>query len=213
MFTSGSRSKDIQESDRLAQQGQAPQPKRAADQNVYLIDGKPIVMPLPDKNNKGYEQRIQEWTTPELSKEQVEFRRLIRRERKKQAMLASMMIGAGRLDQVKWADVQTSFVDYGYWTRRLREYETEKQLRSAQAFGSLFFVLLGAPVGILFAKRDFLSAFITCFLPIIGVYYPLMLLGQNLGNVDMVHPIISLWSGNVLLGILGLLTFRPVLRH
>ena len=26
------------------------------------------------------------------------------------------------------------------------------------AFGSLLFVILGAPVGILFAKRDFLSA-------------------------------------------------------
>ena len=36
------------------------------------------------------------------------------------------------------------------------------------AFGSLLFVILGAPVGILFAKRDFLSAFITCFLPIIS---------------------------------------------
>ena len=36
------------------------------------------------------------------------------------------------------------------------------------AFGSLLFVFLGAPVGILFARRDFLSAFMTCFLPIIG---------------------------------------------
>ena len=62
------------------------------------------------------------------------------------------------------------------------EYETEKQIRVAQSFGSLFFVLLGAPVGILFAKRDFLSAFISCFVPIILLYYPLMLLGDEPGQ-------------------------------
>ncbi len=48
------------------------------------------------------------------------------------------------------------------------------------AFGSLLFVILGAPVGILFARRDFLSAFMTCFLPIIGIYYPLMLFGTRI---------------------------------
>ena len=78
-------------------------------------------------------------------------------------------------------------------TRRVNEYETEKQLRIAQAFGSLFFVLLGAPVGILFAKRDFLSAFISCFLPIIILYYPLMLLGVNLGKEGILNPIVALW--------------------
>ena len=44
---------------------------------------------------------------------------------------------------------------------RCTSYETEKQMRIALACGSFFFVLLGAPVGILFAKGDFLSAFIT----------------------------------------------------
>ena len=40
----------------------------------------------------------------------------------------------------------------------------------------------GRPVGILFARRDFLSAFMTCFLPIIVIYYPLMLFGTNLSK-------------------------------
>ena len=55
--------------------------------------------------------------------------------------------------------------------------------------GSLLFVCLGAPVGILFAKRDFLSAFMTCFMPIIGLYYPLMLFGTNLGKEGLLAPI------------------------
>ena len=56
------------------------------------------------------------------------------------------------------------------------------------ACGSLFFVILGAPVGILFARRDFLSAFITCFVPIITLYYPLMLFGVNLGKEGSMEP-------------------------
>ena len=181
--------------------------------DVVIIDGREIVMKIPDKTNTSAEKRIQEWTTRELSDEQVDYRRKIVRERKRQAIDASLCIGSGRLQWVHWEDVQTSFVDYGYWTRRVSEYETEKQLRSAQAFGSFFFVILGAPVGILFAKRDFLSAFISCFMPIIVLYYPLMLLGVNLGKEDVLNPVIALWASNVLLGILAGFTIPPVIRH
>ena len=83
----------------------------------------------------------------------------------------------------------------------------------AQAFGTLFFVFLGAPVGIIFAKRDFLSAFISCFMPIIIVYYPLMLLGVNMGKEDVLNPVVALWAGNVLLCVLALFALRPVIRH
>lgn len=181
--------------------------------DVIIIDGKYLEMPLPDKTNTSAEKRIQEWTSRELSAEQVDFRRKIARERRRQAIDAALCMGSGRMQWVRWPDVQTSFVDYGYWTRRVSEYETEKQLRSAQAFGSLFFVILGAPVGILFAKRDFLSAFISCFLPIITIYYPLMLLGINLGKEDVVNPILALWCGNVLLGVLAGFTLPKVIRH
>ena len=68
------------------------------------------------------------------------------------------------------------------------EYETEKQFRLSMAFGSFLFVFLGAPVGILFARRDFLSAFISCFVPIIALYYPFMLLGMNLGKEGSMDP-------------------------
>jgi lipopolysaccharide export system permease protein len=181
--------------------------------DIFLINDRPLEMPIPDNGNKGLEKRIQEWTTTELSAEQVDFRRKIARERKRQAMDASLMIAAGKLEWVMWAKVREAFVDYGYWTRRVSEYETEKQLRSAQAFGSLFFVLLGAPVGILFAKRDFLSAFISCFVPIILLYYPLMLLGVNLGKEDVIPPVLALWGGNVLLLVLAAFTLPPVIRH
>ena len=50
----------------------------------------------------------------------------------------------------------------------------------------------GAPVGILFARRDFLSAFMTCFLPIIGFYYPLMLFGYQPEQRGIMSPLVAL---------------------
>jgi lipopolysaccharide export system permease protein len=81
------------------------------------------------------------------------------------------------------------------------------------AIGSLLFVFLGAPVGILFARRDFLSAFMTCFLPIIGLYYPLMLVGTNLGKEGLLAPIYSLWIGNVLLAVMAGFVLPSVVKH
>ena len=86
-------------------------------------------------------------------------------------------------------------------------------MRVAMACGSFFFVLLGGPIGIRFARRDFLSAFITCFVPIILIYYPLMLGGANLGKDGLVVPMFALWIGNAVLLVLAALTLRPVLKH
>ena len=104
-------------------------------------------------------------------------------------------------------------MDHGYAVRQYNELETEWWLRLSMACGSLMFVILGAPVGIRFARRDFLSAFITCFVPIIMVYYPLMLVGTNMSKEGMLAPYYSLWIGNVILAVLAGLVLPPVIRH
>ncbi len=86
-------------------------------------------------------------------------------------------------------------------------------MRVALSFGSFFFVLLGAPVGILFARRDFLSAFITCFLPIIIVYYPLTLFGINMGKEGIINPTVALWVGNSALALLAGFVWHPIMKH
>jgi lipopolysaccharide export system permease protein len=181
--------------------------------NIGIFNNEDFDLDVPDKNNQGYEKRIQEWTTRELTAEQASFRKKIKRERKNQAMAAALWIASGRLNRVGWDSVQKAFIDYSFWSRRVSEFETEKQLRVAQSFGSLVFVLLGAPVGILFAKRDFLSAFISCFIPIILLYYPLMLLGVNLGKEEVIPPLYALWGGNLLLFVLSWFVLPPVIRH
>jgi lipopolysaccharide export system permease protein len=180
--------------------------------DIFLVNDRFFDIDLPARG-AGDEKRIQEWTTTELNGEQDKMRTLIVREPKRRAIEAAFGFASGRVDKIEWASVDDAFKNHAYWTKRLSEYETEKQMRVAQSFGPVLFVILGAPVGILFAKRDFLSAFISCFLPIIGLYYPLMLLGANMGKEGSMNPTIALWSGNVLLAVLAGFVMPPVIRH
>jgi lipopolysaccharide export system permease protein len=181
--------------------------------DVMLWNDRPLKMPFPDKGDPNALKKVQEWTTAELSAEQAKFRTLVANERKRQAIAAALWIGSGRIQRVNWKQFQRAFIDYRFWEQKCFEYETEKQMRVALSFGSFFFVLLGAPVGILFARRDFLSAFITCFLPIIIVYYPLTLFGVNMGKEGIINATVALWVGNSALALLAGFVWHPIMKH
>jgi lipopolysaccharide export system permease protein len=91
--------------------------------------------------------------------------------------------------------------------------DAELQMRPALSFGCLCFVLVGCPVGIWFSRSDYLSAFITCFLPIVFVYYPLMLCGTNLAKEGKFDPIVTVWAADAVMALVGLLLFRRLLRN
>jgi lipopolysaccharide export system permease protein len=90
---------------------------------------------------------------------------------------------------------------------------TELQARPALSLGCLAFVLVGCPVGIWFSRSDYLSAFMTCFLPILFIYYPLLLCGTNFAKDGRIHPAVALWAANVVLGLLSLVLFRRLLKN
>lgn len=79
--------------------------------------------------------------------------------------------------------------------------------RPAFALGCLCFVLVGCPVGIWFSKSDYLSAFITCFLPIVIIYYPLMLCGINMVRSGKLFPIVGIGAAD------ALMLFAAVIMH
>jgi len=183
--------------------------------DVSLINDQILPIPIPQASDRPgmNAKRVQEQTTPELIQEQAKFLMLMAKERKRQAMVASLGIGMGMLERVNWKYVQGAFNDYTSWQMQWRALETEKHQRVAMSCGSLFFVLLGAPVGILFARRDFLSAFISCFVPIIILYYPLILLGGNMGRDEVIPPVVALWLGNIVLAVLSGLVLPSVMKH
>jgi lipopolysaccharide export system permease protein len=97
--------------------------------------------------------------------------------------------------------------------QKVYQLDAELQMRPALSLGCFFFVLIGCPVGIWFSRSDFLSAFMTCFLPIVFVYYPLMLCGTNLAKEGRFLPALGIWGADLLMAVIGLALFRRLLRN
>ncbi len=89
----------------------------------------------------------------------------------------------------------------------------EKHMRPALSLGCLFFVLIGCPMGIWFSKNDYLSSFITCFLPIVFVYYPLVLCGTGMAKDGKYPPELTIWAADMLMSVIGVVMFRRLLKN
>jgi hypothetical protein len=100
-----------------------------------------------------------------------------------------------------------------YTTAEILALDAEKQMRPALAFGCLCFVMVGCPVGIWFSRSDYLSAFITCFLPIVFLYYPLMLCGTNLAKDGKLDPLPAIWFADAVLVVISLFLFQRLLKN
>ena len=172
-----------------------------------------VVLDIPANGLFMTAKMTEEMTLEEILAKQADNREKISLERKRQAVAVAWYLGSGRPAKVDWPQLRLAFADFDHWNGEIKKYDTEIHFRLAMAWGSLFFMVLGAPVGILFARRDFLSAFITCFMPIVIVYYPLVLFGVNLGKEGYV-PSFAVWGGNVVLGLAaGFWAFKPVMKH
>jgi lipopolysaccharide export system permease protein len=94
----------------------------------------------------------------------------------------------------------------------LADIAKEYQMRPALALGCVCFVLVGCPVGIWFSRSDYLSSFITCFLPIILMYYPLILCGINLAKSGKMPAAPAIWPANAVVGLAGTFLLRRLMR-
>ncbi len=90
--------------------------------------------------------------------------------------------------------------------------KTEPYRRWSNGFACLCFALIGMPVAMLWRHADGLTNFFVCFLPILSVYYPLLMLGEDLSTSGTLPPI-SFWMGNVILTIPAIIFLRRIIRH
>jgi lipopolysaccharide export system permease protein len=90
--------------------------------------------------------------------------------------------------------------------------DCEWHMRTALSLGGLCFALIGCPIGIWFSKSDYLSAFVTCFLPIVTIYYPLLFCMINLSRSGKVPPWTSIYNADVLMALAGVVLFRWLAR-
>jgi len=112
---------------------------------------------------------------------------------------------ADRSWQSRWQILQEA----QSYLARLR---TEPYRRWAAGFSCLCFLWVGAPMAIWLRHRDFLTSFFLCFLPILVVYYPLMIYGVDGAKSGTIPPW-SVWVANGVLVLWGALLLRKVFRY
>ena len=89
----------------------------------------------------------------------------------------------------------------------------EMLMRPALSLGCFCFILVGCPIGIMFSRGDYLGAFITCFLPIVLIYYPLLLAGTNMANKGRWNEVLLVFAADIVIALCGLPLFRSLLKN
>ena len=94
----------------------------------------------------------------------------------------------------------------------LHRMRTEPPRRWANGFSCLCFAMIGVPMAILRRHSDIWATFFVCFLPILVIYYPLMMFAVDRAKAGALPPA-TVWLGNVVLMLWGAWLFRRVYRY
>jgi lipopolysaccharide export system permease protein len=128
------------------------------------------------------------------------------------AVKAACQMFSGQFDQLVDAQWQNDRNHLRDEKSQLARLYTEPHRRWANGFSCLGFVLVGIPLAIRLRNADFLKSFFICFLPILLVYYPLLMLGVDGAKGGSVPPQ-TVWLGNAILLLVGVWQMRRVLRY
>jgi lipopolysaccharide export system permease protein len=125
---------------------------------------------------------------------------------------ASFAMLTGEFDSLSDESWKTQRRSLAKAEERLHRLHTEPWRRWANGFSCLCFVLIGAPMAIRLRHAEILAIFFVCFLPILIVYYPLMVVSVGQAK-DGVVPPPAVWLGNVVLALWGFWLLRRVVRY
>jgi lipopolysaccharide export system permease protein len=94
-----------------------------------------------------------------------------------------------------------------------RHMRTELNMRPALAVGGLCFALIAFPVGVWLHRSDYLSTFVSCFLPVVLAYYPMLLAGSNLSRDGRLPPAVAVWTADAAAATAGVVMLRKLFRQ
>lgn len=95
--------------------------------------------------------------------------------------------------------------------RRLNRFNLEPYRRWSTGFSCLCFALIGAPMAIRRRHGEFWGSFFACFLPILLIYYPMLMWSVGEAKSGDIPPVV-VWIGNVVLALWGAWLIRRVVR-
>jgi lipopolysaccharide export system permease protein len=125
----------------------------------------------------------------------------------------AIALGTGDFDRLYAPELLKYDIDLQANQEDIARIHTDIHKRFALSASCFFFAFLGAPFSVLQARRQALTSFFMCFLPILILYYPIALFMMNLSKSDLVNPAWAMWMGNAVLVPIAWVTLRKVLRH
>ncbi len=152
-------------------------------------------------------------TIRDLRKELRSMTGEISRHQQKRDLETAMALLQGNFDQLQGHDYLAWEYQKGQQLAEVNKGRAEVHSRFAMASSCFFFVLLGSPFAIAQGRRQFLTSFFICFLPILLGYYPIVMLAMNLSKSGTVNPAWAMWVGNGLILIAALYVLRRVMQH
>jgi lipopolysaccharide export system permease protein len=168
-------------------------------------------VPLPDDLLRDVKIRPQTLSWQQI----LQKRRAIRAdEEKKAAEIALQAVHETLKDSPDLPKVMTDLIAQKHKLQlEMYALNTELHLRPALCFSCLCFVLIGCPVGIWFGRSDYLSAFVTSFLPTVFTYYPIYLCGANLAKQGSIPAPVGVWAANAFMVSVALALFKRLMRN
>ena len=127
--------------------------------------------------------------------------------------LLQAAINVGKTEPTSADHLRNLHQELGVRISQILSIHSERHMRPALALGCLCFALVGCPVGIWFSKSDYLSAFVTCFLPVVTLYYPVMFCLFNMARAGKIPPWSGIYDADVLMLITGWILFRRLARN
>ncbi|MBD3676037.1 MAG: YjgP/YjgQ family permease [Planctomycetaceae bacterium] len=182
----------------------------ADDETTFFVEEEKHPIPLPEQISRinarhlsldAIHQKLEEM-------DQTQEQEILKRE-----MKATFRLITGEFDQLGNVGTHQFAQKIKENERTRHKLSTEMYTRYAFSTSCFFFVILGAPYSISQAKKQFLTTFFLCFLPILLMYYPLALLILTLCKNGEIDPTWTVWIPNLVLMIAGLVILRRVLKH
>jgi lipopolysaccharide export system permease protein len=116
-------------------------------------------------------------------------------ELKAKASEAGKKAKVNEADKLKYDELKSRVRYKGLEAAR---YQVELQKRLSLAFSAFFFVLFGAPVGLLLRRGGVGTGFIVG-LVFFAIYYVLLLAGENMAESGRLSPFVGMWLPNIIL--------------
>lgn len=182
----------------------------APGQNQFIFDRDRREFPLPREISQPKPRHM---TVRQIREARHELAARVAAAGDRNEIDAALALAVGNFDRFLEEDFGAYHRQLQYDEADMARLTTEIHSRFAMSTSCFFFALLGAPFSILQGKRQFLTSFFLCFMPILMIYYPVALLMMNLCKTQTLHPAYAMWLGNALLLIAGVVVLRKVQRH